>query len=44
MNKPEISLSSRIADLLDFCRTKLLLWALVVFITVLLFEAFHFPF
>ncbi len=44
MKKSEISLSTKIADLLDFLRTKVLLWLFLVFITVLLFEAFHFPF
>lgn len=44
MNKFPISLSTRVANLLDFIRTKFILWALLIFITVLLLEAFHFPF
>ena len=44
MKKNEITLGDKIASAIDYCRTNLLLWGFVIFLTVLLFEAFHFPF
>lgn len=44
MKKKEITLGNKIASVIEYCRTNLLLWCFVIFLTVLLFEAFHFPF
>jgi len=44
MKKKQSTFGDRVLNFIDYFRTNLLLWALVVFLVVLLLEAFDFPF
>ena len=44
MSKKKSNLGDTVLSFIDYCRTNLLLWGILVFLTYLLFEAFDFPY